>query len=159
MDVIGQDEPGALEAWLDTVDAAQWVAPAEGEVPVVRLVDAAGEEHLMDRLALMALPDQVEDVAQEVPGRTGRAVPLARVLEQAAPPAGAVFQVVASDGMVTDPAPVEAVGEALLLHSLPDGTPLPQELGGPFRILVPPGEGRSACSNVKKVARVLVSVG
>ncbi len=157
MDVIGQEEPGALEAWLDTVDAAQWVPPAEGAVPVVRLVDSAGEEQRLDRLALLALPDQVEDVGQWVPGREGRAVLLSRVLEQATPPAGAVFQVVASDGMVTDPAPVEAVGDALLVHSLLDGSPLPRELGGSFRILVPPGEGRSACANVKKVARVLVT--
>lgn len=157
MDVIGQDEPGVLEAWLDTVDAAEWVPPAEGAVPVVRLVDSAGEEQRLDRRALLALPDQVEDIGQWVPGREGRAVLLSRVLEQATPPAGAVFQVVASDGMVTDPAPVEAVGDALLVHSLPGESPLPQELGGPFRILVPPGEGRSACANVKKVARVLVT--
>ncbi|MFZ5477716.1 MAG: molybdopterin-dependent oxidoreductase, partial [Myxococcota bacterium] len=73
-------------------------------------------------------------------------------------PPGARFVVAARDGLTTPPAPVADVGEALLAHSL-GGGPLPDAQGGPFRVLVPPGEGRSACANVKGVAKLRVIAG
>ena len=117
------------------------------------LYDAQGGRTPLTRWSLAALPGQVADIAALVPGREGRGVWLREVLALAG--GGARFVVVASDGMTTEPAPIEDVGEAILAHSLGEG-PFPAGMGGPFRVLVPPGEGRSACSNVKKVARIVV---
>jgi DMSO/TMAO reductase YedYZ molybdopterin-dependent catalytic subunit len=56
--------------------------------------------------------------------------------------------------MTTAPVAQSDVGSAILVHSL-EGEPYPLEKGGPFRIFVPPGEDQSACSNVKKVVRIV----
>jgi DMSO/TMAO reductase YedYZ molybdopterin-dependent catalytic subunit len=66
---------------------------------------------------------------------------------------GEHFIVVASDGMTTQPVPVAAAGVAVLVHSLSGDLPLPEDLGGPFRLLAPKG---GTCSNVKGVVRIEV---
>ncbi len=152
VDVIGQEGVDALILALDT---ARYTAPPEGQVPVVRLVDPGGYTVELTREALAALPGQVPDVAAVVPGRSGAGVWLREVLALGAPPAGSRFILVASDGMTTEPTALEGAGEAVLVHGL-GGEGLPGNKGGPFRILVPPEEGRSACANVKKLARVLI---
>ena len=45
------------------------------------------------------------------------------------------------------------LADAVLVHSLGD-RPLPDEKGGPFRLLVPGGSG--PCANVKGVVRIAV---
>jgi DMSO/TMAO reductase YedYZ molybdopterin-dependent catalytic subunit len=103
---------------------------------------------------LAALPEQIQDVTTRVPGRAGSGVLLAEVLALAGANPDSPFVVVASDGMTTNPVAQSEVGSAILVHSL-EGASYPTEKGGPFRIFVPPGEGQSACSNVKKVVRIV----
>ncbi len=154
VDVIGEMADAVL-GLLEDLDAARWQRPETDEVPVVRLVDPGGLQTELTRHALAALPGQVEDVGRHVPGRGGQGVWLREVLGLLVPPDGASFILVAHDGMTTEPVSVDAVGDALLVHG-ESGQDLPMNKGGPFRILVPPGEGRSACANVKKLARVLI---
>ena len=110
---------------------------------------------VVGRAELLALEGQVGDVADVVPGRQGEGVWLADVLAWCGAEATQSFVVVAGDGMTSAPATVGDAGEAILVHSL-KGSPYPREKGGAFRIFVPPGEGRSACSNVKQVVRISV---
>lgn len=154
VDVIGRSG-GDVPALMLALDAARYVPPPADLVAQLRLVDPGGYTVPLTRPALAALPGQLADVGQVVPGRTGAGVWLREVLALAGPPAGAGFILVASDGMTTAPTPVAEAGDAVLLHSL-DGDDLPGTQGGPFRVLVPPGEGRSACTNVKKLVRVLI---
>lgn len=149
VDVIVAGE--GAEAIVRALEACEAVArtPSAGLV----LVDADGFETVVAREALAGLPDQIPDVSQRVPGRVGVAVPLREVLAIAGP--GSRFIVVADDGMTTAPAPIEGVGDALLVHTLGEG-PLPKGQGGPFRILVPPDAAQSACANVKGVARLVL---
>ena len=128
--------------------------PPEDEQPVIRLRHAGGREVELTRYALAALPGQVPDVSALIPGREGRGVYLREVLDLVAED-GERFVLSASDGMSTEPVAVSEVGEAVLVHSLGDG-PFPREKGGPYRLLIPPGEGRSACANVKKLDRIRI---
>ena len=171
VDLILRGDQGAADAAAAALDATRWTPPPEGVAPVVRLIDGRGREVEMTRYALAAIPGQVADVSSLIPGRVGEAVLLAEVLALTGPAPGATFVVAASDGMTTAPAPVDAArgahqvppharrhqppGGAILVHSL-DGRHLPAGKGGPYRLLVPPGEADSACANVKKVVRIHV---
>ncbi len=116
-------------------------------------VAGAGPSRTYDRAALAAMPG-LPDVSVVAPGRTGRAAWLSAVLGHV--PADASLVVVAADGYVTDPVPVSALAEAVVVHSVGDG-PLPAAQGGPFRLLVP-GDAVAAgpCANVKGVVRLAV---
>jgi hypothetical protein len=102
---------------------------------------------------LASLPQQVADVAALVAGRRGAAVRLASVLDLAGVEAGAQWLTVESDdGTFAASVPLEAVREALLVHSL-DGTPLPRDKGGPVRLLIPDA-ARCGTAEVDKCANV-----
>ena len=155
MDVIDSRPEDALLSWLAEVEAAQWVPPEEGTLDALALQNAGGKIRIFSREELASLPGQIEDVSQWIPGRQGEAVSLTSLLSQGKWSEDSTFLVAAHDGMVTEAVRVAEAGEALLVHSL-EGEALPAEMGGPFRILIPPGEGKSACANVKKVARILI---
>ena len=121
----------------------------------MELLSAAGDSVRLDRERLCALPGQVPEVGAYVPGRVGEGVWLREVLALLGAPPDARYVVAAADGMVSAPAPVDAVGEALLVHGL-GGAELPATQGGPFRLLAPPGEGRTNCANVKGVAQIRI---
>lgn len=90
------------------------------------------------REQLRALPEpfQVPDVGAVVRGREGRAVRLAGVLAQVAVGPDAEFvHVRSSDETFTANIPIEsALASGLVLYEL-DGAPLPEQYGGPFRLL------------------------
>ncbi len=157
VDVIASKDVGAdaLEGWVEAVGAAIYSPPARSEVPEICLVDAGGWEMPLTRAVLAALPQQVPDVSVQVPGRAGAGVRLSEVLALAGASPETPFVVVASDGMTTEPSPLSEAGTAILAHTLADG-PYPADKGGPFRIFVPPGAGQSACTNVKKVVRIVL---
>jgi len=105
--------------------------------------------------ALIPAKDQVLDVSAVVPGRAGKAVPLATLLERASGPRSARFLHVASK----DPAfavslPIEEAKGALVVYALGDA-PLPESKGGPFRLLVP-GHA-DECVHVKQLASIDLS--
>ncbi|MBL8862978.1 MAG: molybdopterin-dependent oxidoreductase [Planctomycetes bacterium] len=103
---------------------------------------------------LQALPasEQVPDVGALVPGRRGRAVRLAALLERIGAGAGGRHAHVASrDPSFAVSVPLEELAGALVVYEL-GGAPLPPAQGGPFRLLVPghPDE----CVHVKQLARL-----
>ena len=106
-------------------------------------------------LAALPADAQVADVGVLVPGRAGRGVRLAALLERARPAREARHLNIAS----TDPAfavsvPIDELRAAIVVYELA-GAPLAPAKGGPFRLLVPghPDE----CLNVKGLARLELS--
>lgn len=108
---------------------------------------------------LRALPGQVDDVSERVPGRQGGGVLLSSVLE-AVGARGAYLTLVAADGFsISVPrAPLES---GIVAFRLGDG-PLPDKQGGPMRLLVvgavacDTGEV-DACANVKRLVEIRVT--
>jgi 2-dehydropantoate 2-reductase len=107
-------------------------------------------------LAALPASAQIADVGALVPGRTGRGVRLAALLESARPSADARWLNVASlDPAFAVSVPLDEVrSEGIVVYEL-DGAPLPASKGGPFRLLVRghPDE----CLNVKQLARLELS--
>ncbi len=113
---------------------------------------------------LSAFPDQIDDVAPLVAGRSGRAVALRHLLEKAGVDAGATYLTVESDdASFAASVPLEAVGEAVVVYAL-DGKPLARDKGGPFRLLIPDaarcgGAEVDKCANVKAVGVLRLDIG
>ena len=154
VDVISEDK-ALLERVVQELDeaVAPDIDPKALSTLFIELAEPAGIR--LSRADLLGLEGQVPDVSVLVPGREGEGVWLSSVLTSSGAEVDQSFVVVAGDGMTSTPAAVGDAGEAVLVHSL-DGGPYPRDKGGPFRIFVPPGEGRSACSNVKQVVRISI---
>jgi DMSO/TMAO reductase YedYZ molybdopterin-dependent catalytic subunit len=124
----------------------------EGEVATPR--DFTFEE-------LAALADQIEDVGLLVPGRVGGAVRLRSILAAVALSRQATHLTLESvDGSFSQSAPLEAVGEALVVYRLGD-EPLPATQGGSIRFLIPNLEdchvgGVDRCTNVKALGTIRI---
>jgi DMSO/TMAO reductase YedYZ molybdopterin-dependent catalytic subunit len=113
-----------------------------------------------DLKALRALPGQVADVAEHVPGREGSAVWLREVLSAAQPTTQARWATLATaDGRFAICVALDALlDRALLVYRLGEA-PLPDNKGGPVRLLL---SGKvechapelDACAMVKGLARV-----
>lgn len=110
---------------------------------------------------LAALPDQIADVAVLVPGRRGGAVPFRALLDKVGVSEQASRATLEStDGKFSQQAPLAALESAVLVYRLADG-PLPADLGGPVRFLIPGVEdcsvpGVDRCTNVKSLGRVRI---
>jgi len=159
LDVIlhgGAAPPGAwarLGGWLDDAQAT----PEELQVVAgqVEIVSPGGGEIRLDRTALLALPDGIADISTVIPKRQGQAALLRSLVTAHGLPETGEAIVVAADGYISPPVPVSAMLEGVLLHSL-DGDPLPQDKGGPIRLLIPGDAGPAGpCSNVKAVVRLI----
>ncbi|MGE0826463.1 MAG: molybdopterin-dependent oxidoreductase [Candidatus Binatia bacterium] len=113
---------------------------------------------------LSALPGQVADVGQLVPGREGGGVRLQSLLDVVGPTTKAThLTITATDGKFSASVPLEAVREAIVAYRLNDA-PLPAQKGGPYRFLIPQVEECAigevdACANVKFVGRMRLSHG
>jgi enoyl-CoA hydratase/carnithine racemase len=101
---------------------------------------------------LRDLPDaaQVADISQILPRREGRAVRLSVLLDEAQLETWGA-RVCSGDGGFSYEQPLESLRRAFVLYQR-GGQPLAQELGGPFRLLIPDCEDR--CANVKHVATI-----
>jgi hypothetical protein len=114
---------------------------------------------------LAALPGQVEDVSELVPGRNGGAVRLASVLDRAGVEQHATHVTVeSSDGSFAASVPLAAVRETALLCYRTRDQPLPPSRGGPVRMLIPAAaacddDAVDACANVKFVGSLTLSAG
>ena len=111
---------------------------------------------------LQALPDQIRDVSQLIPGREGSAVRLQTVLEQVGPKEAVRYITLEStDGKFSASVPLEAVQEGIIAYRFND-TALPENKGGPYRFFIPNvaechvGEV-DACANVKFLGRIYLS--
>ena len=124
-------------------------------------IEVAGQARQIDLAGLAALDEafQVEDVSTLDSRRSGRGVWFRGLVEalnlQTA--AGHKVTLSSSHDDYRIELPLAAVcDEALLLYAGPDGSPLPTELGGPVRFMIPnPAACNTAeldaCSNVKFV--------
>jgi DMSO/TMAO reductase YedYZ molybdopterin-dependent catalytic subunit len=111
---------------------------------------------------LAALPDQIPDVSQCLPGREGGGVRLRTILATVSPATTARYITLQSgDGKFSASIPLEAARDAIVAYRL-GAEPLPSEKGGPFRFFIPNVEecaigGVDACANVKFLARIDLS--
>lgn len=157
--IVEHGATGALEASSEALVAAI-LSGSELQALASRLEIALpdGRRRVFDRTALIGLPDPIGDVSVVVPGRAGAGARVWRALEAAGATRGAQAVVVAADGFVTEPVPLAVLREGILLHSV-DGAPLPDDKGGPFRLLLPPGAADGVggpCANVKSVVRIAI---
>ncbi len=123
----------------------------------IELVFPSGRVRFIAREELLALPGGVADVSALVPKRSGAAARLSALLDAHKFPAEGSAVVCAADGFASEPVPLAALREGLLVHSL-DGYPMEPKQGGPYRLLIPesvPG-APSACANVKGVVRIVL---
>jgi DMSO/TMAO reductase YedYZ molybdopterin-dependent catalytic subunit len=92
-----------------------------------------------------------------VPKRSGAAARVGALFDAHGVPAAGTAVVCAADGFASEPVPLAALREGLLVHSQADA-PLSREQGGPFRLLIPADVlgAPSACANVKAVVRIVV---
>ncbi|MCP4808312.1 MAG: hypothetical protein GY913_33530 [Proteobacteria bacterium] len=151
VDVIVQGDTAQADAVVQALDAAE--PPAAIDDGVLRLVDGDHVPLELTRWALAALPEQIDDVRVLSPKREGAAVRLDEVFRLVTDDGHRTFVAVASDGMTSEPVRLDAVGDAVLVHSH-EGGEFPKRLGGPYRLLVP--DGTSACANVKGIVRLEV---
>jgi len=114
--------------------------------------------------ALAALPDQVDDISSEVPGREGGGVRLRAVLARAGlKPNATHVTCESSDGKFSASVPLSAVRDAIVAYRLGD-TPLPETKGGPVRFFIPEAAACASdeidqCANVKFLGRLRVTRG
>ncbi|MFP6663185.1 MAG: molybdopterin-dependent oxidoreductase [Deltaproteobacteria bacterium] len=113
---------------------------------------------------LAALPQQIEDIAALVPGRSGGAVELAAILTAVGVSDEATHITLAStDGDFAASVPLTAVASAIVVYR--DGvSALPVSAGGPVRFFIPEvGDCHSgpvdACVNVKFLGTIRLTVG
>jgi G3E family GTPase len=155
-----------LEAGGDDAFAriASWLAGAvlsdrerAANATRIELVFPNGRTRFVERGELVALPGGVPDVGALVPKRSGEAARVSALLDAhgATKPGSAV--VCAADGFASEPVPLAALREGLLVHSQA-GAPLDAKQGGPYRLLIPEGVpgAPSACANVKGVVRIVL---
>jgi 2-dehydropantoate 2-reductase len=127
---------------------------------VVRIDGAVVQPVSLDRTAIRQLPGehQVADISTVMPSMRGRAITLKGLLD--VPALGIQADHVtfhSSDGKYAATLTLQQAKDfGMLLYEL-DGEPLPDGMGGPFR-LIAPGLG-DLCANVKGVGRIEVRVG
>jgi DMSO/TMAO reductase YedYZ molybdopterin-dependent catalytic subunit len=111
---------------------------------------------------LAALPDQISDISQLIPGREGGGVRLQSIVDKVHPSSAAAYITLkSSDGKFSASIPLEAVRNAVVAYRL-GNEPLPAKKGGPFRFLIPNVEecaigGVDACANVKFLGEIRFS--
>jgi len=111
---------------------------------------------------LAALPNQISDVGQLIPGREGGGVRLQSILDTVHPAAAAAYITLKStDGKFSASVPLKSVRNAVVTYRLND-EPLPAKKGGPFRFLIPNVEECAigevdACANVKFLGEIRFS--
>lgn len=111
---------------------------------------------------LSALPNQIPDIGQLIPGREGGGVRLQSILEKVGLASSATYLTLKStDGKFSASVPLAAVRDAIVAYRL-GNAPLPEKKGGPFRFFIPNihecavGEV-DACANVKFLGLMQVS--
>jgi hypothetical protein len=123
----------------------------------IELVFPNGRTRFVERDELARLPGGVPDVSVLVPKRSGAAARVAALLDAHDAPAQGSAVVCAADGFASEPVPLSALREGLLVHTQ-DGAPLGAKQGGPYRLLIPEGVpgAPSGCANVKGVVRIVL---
>jgi 2-dehydropantoate 2-reductase len=101
---------------------------------------------------------QIDDVGKIMPGMRGHGVRVKALLEIPTPVIGADHVTFHSaDGKYAATLPLKDAAESGILIYRYNHEPLPEEVGGPFR-LIAPGLG-DLCANVKNVSRIEFTTG
>ncbi|HEU4430592.1 MAG TPA: GTP-binding protein [Myxococcota bacterium] len=159
LDVIlegaGDDAFARIASWL--AGAVLSDSERAARATRVELVFPNGRTRFIDRDELASLPDGVPDVSVLVPKRTGAAARVSALLDAHKAAAHGSAVVCAADGFASEPVPLAALREGLLVHTQ-DGAPLDAKQGGPYRLLIPDGVpgAPSGCANVKGVVRIVL---
>jgi hypothetical protein len=150
-------EAGLAELGRALEAAALTPAELEARRHAIEIALPDGRSCVVDRAQLAALPDGVADVSALFPKRAGSAARVESLWAQLGLPARGSAVVCAADGFASDPVPIGALRQGLLLHGL-EGGPLPPGQGGPFRLLIPEGVAGAppSCANVKGVVRIVL---
>lgn len=124
----------------------------QAPAPVLTVCGAAELQLGFDQLLAFPAAAQVPDVSALIKKRSGQAVRLMALLERAgATPGGKHVHVTSSDGEHGTSQPVDVMERAVIVYAL-HGKPLPEDQGGPFRLLIP--DPPDTCANIKQVCRV-----
>ncbi|MBM4384486.1 MAG: molybdopterin-dependent oxidoreductase [Deltaproteobacteria bacterium] len=159
LDVIleggGEDAFARIGSWL--AGAVLSDSDLAARATRVELVFPNGRTRFVTRDELLGLPGGVDDVAALVPKRSGAAARVSALLAAHKAPEEGSAVVCAADGFASEPVPLAALREGLLVHSV-NGEPLDAKQGGPYRLLIPEGVpgAPSACANVKGVVRIVL---
>lgn len=159
LDVIleggGEEAFTRIANWL--AGAVQSDSERAADATRIELVFPNGRTRFVERDELIALPGGVPDVAALVPKRTGAAARVAALLDAHKANEQSAAVVCAADGFASEPVPLSALREGLLVHTQ-GGEPLDAKQGGPYRLLIPEGVpgAPSACANVKGVVRIVL---
>jgi len=144
-----------FSSWLEAAQLRG--AEREYQTRQIELALPDGRVRILDRQQLAKLPGGIPDISQHFPKRSGSAARVASLWRALDLEEEGRAVICAADGFASDPLPVSALCQGMLLHSLGDA-PLPAAQGGPFRLLIPP-EVEAAppgCANVKAVVRIVV---
>jgi 2-dehydropantoate 2-reductase len=140
----------ALTALVKCITVRERTGPG-----ILRIDGAVIQPLTLDRDALSRLPaaHQVADAAELAPGRRARGIRVKGLLDLPAPHIGADHVTIHSaDGRYAASLTLaDAAAHGVLLYEI-DGGPLPDQFGGPFR-LIAPGLG-DLCASVKAVGRI-----
>lgn len=111
-----------------------------------------------DDLSRLPKEHQIDDVSRLVSGIDGAGIRVKALIKESSPLSKADHVTFHSlDGKFAASIPLrEAVEKGILVYQR-EGKPLPESKGGPLRLVVPHGD--NACSNVKSVFRIEVTVG
>jgi hypothetical protein len=157
--ILGSEEQDALKrAALEIEAAILSEEERQAQASRIEIQRAEGDTISLDRSDFMALPDPVEDVSLLFPKRSGRAARMREVLAYIGVASHDGHAVIcAADGFASEPVPLHALAQGVLLHSQA-GEALDPKQGGPFRLLIPEDvpDAPSACANVKAVTRIVL---
>lgn len=152
-------EAGAEIAKAKRLLDAALLTPAELEAQAgeIEIAQADGRERSATREVLAALPGGLPDVGALFPKRTGEAARMAALWSHLELPTRGSAVIIASDGFASEPVPISALCEGVLIHSVA-GKALAPEKGGPFRLMIPEevADAPSGCANVKGVVRIVL---
>lgn len=133
---------------------------ATDQKPILKVEGTVEKKGEWSYEALSSLPKeyQIEDVSRSVAGMEGAGVRVKAILKISSPLSKADHITFHSqDGKFAASIPLREVMESGILIYKRDGAPLPASEGGPVRLVVPHGD--NACSNVKSVIRLELTVG
>jgi G3E family GTPase len=156
--IFAAADAGAETRALAWLDAARLTPAERAQLSTqIEIAAADGTAKRVDRGALIALPNGIEDVSVLIPKRQGSAARISALFDALGVPRSGTAVVCASDGFASEPVSLAALAEGVLVHSV-DGTALGEKQGGPFRLLIPEGVAGapSACANVKGVTRIVL---
>lgn len=137
----------------DRVGQATLGLDGSAGVPILRIEGRVSAPIDFGYPDFQALPDQIPDVGRIVPKRRGAGVWVRTLLERVAIQPGtthALFH--AGEDSFFARVSLDDVSEKGFLIYQIDGQPLPANLGGPLRLLIPGIDDR--CANVKNITRM-----